>query len=116
MTRYQNENQNQNVDPAAMRSAAGRACGLLKVLGNPDRLLLLCQLSQGPLCVSELETTVGIGQPTLSQQLGVLREEALVSTRREGKQIFYSIASDEAQAVLQVLYQLYCTPEKGVTT
>ena len=116
MTRSPNENHKQNVDPAAMRSAAARACGLLKVLGNPDRLLLLCQLSQGPLCVSELETTVGIGQPTLSQQLGVLREEALVSTRREGKQIFYSIASDEAQAVLQVLYQLYCTPAKGVTT
>lgn len=115
MTSYPNAIQNQGVDPAAMRTAAARACGLLKVLGNPDRLLLLCQLSQGSLCVSELETTVGIGQPTLSQQLGVLREEALVSTRREGKQIFYSIASDEAQAVLQVLYQLYCNQTKGAT-
>lgn len=115
MTSYPNAIQNQGVDPAAMRTAAARACGLLKVLGNPDRLLLLCQLSQGPLCVSELESTVGIGQPTLSQQLGVLREEALVSTRREGKQIFYSIASDEAQAVLQVLYQLYCNQTKGAT-
>lgn len=69
MTSYPNAIQNQGVDPAAMRTAAARACGLLKVLGNPDRLLLLCQLSQGPLCVSELESTVGIQQPTLSQQL-----------------------------------------------
>lgn len=99
-------------DPAAMRSAALQACGLLKVLSNPDRLLLLCQLTQGPLCVSELESMLGIQQPTLSQQLGVLRDEALVTTRREGKQIFYSIASSEAMAVMQVLYQLYCNQAK----
>lgn len=102
-------------NPAAMRAAAMQACGLLKVLANPDRLLLLCQLSQGPLCVSELEAILGIQQPTLSQQLGVLREEALVSTRREGKQIFYSIASSEALAVMQLLYQLYCGKPDGVT-
>ena len=95
-------------DPAAMHASASRACGLLKVLANPDRLLLLCQLTQGPLCVSDLESILGIAQPTLSQQLGVLRDEALVTTRREGKQIFYSIASSEAMAVIQVLYQLYC--------
>ncbi|MFC0132832.1 transcriptional regulator [Massilia eurypsychrophila] len=103
-------------DPDAMRSAATQACGLLKVLANPDRLLLLCQLAQGPLCVSELESIVGIQQPTLSQQLGVLREEALVTTRREGKQIFYSIASSEAMAVMQVLYQLYCEKTNGATS
>ena len=101
------------LNPAEMRVAAAKASGLLKVLGNPDRLLLLCQLSQGPLCVSELETLSGIHQPTLSQQLGVLRDEALVTTRREGKQIFYSIASDEALAVMQLLYQLYCGKPNG---
>ncbi|MBC7414396.1 MAG: winged helix-turn-helix transcriptional regulator [Herminiimonas sp.] len=96
-----------------MRSAASQACGLLKVLANRDRLLLLCQLTQGELCVSELESTLGIQQPTLSQQLGVLRDEALVTTRREGKQIFYSIASTEAMAIMQVLYQLYCAKPNG---
>lgn len=95
-------------EPDAMRAAALQACGLLKVLSNPDRLLLLCQLTQGPHCVSELESILGIQQPTLSQQLGVLRDEALVVTRREGKQIFYSIASAEAMAVMQVLYELFC--------
>jgi len=104
------------LDLQAMRSAAARACGMLKVLGNPDRLLLLCQLTQGEFCVSELETLLQIQQPTLSQQLGVLREEGLVGTRREGKQIFYRIESAEATAIMQVLYVLFCQPGKGETT
>ncbi|WP_426173669.1 metalloregulator ArsR/SmtB family transcription factor [Massilia sp. TWR1-2-2] len=109
-------NQPVQLAPAAMRAAASQACGLLKVLANPDRLLLLCQLTQGPLCVSDLESVLGIQQPTLSQQLGVLRDEALVTTRREGKQIFYSIASDEAMAVMEVLYQLFCKNPNGATS
>ncbi len=100
------------LDMHAMRLAATQACGLLKALANPDRLLLLCQLSHGEQCVSALENLLGIVQPTLSQQLGVLREERLVSTRREGKQIFYSIASREALAVMQVLYRQFCAPGK----
>ncbi len=95
-------------DLQEMQAAAARACALLKVLGNPDRLLLLCQLTQGEFCVSELAARLGIQQPTLSQQLGVLREEKLVNTRREGKQIHYSLASEEAKAVLEVLYQQFC--------
>jgi DNA-binding transcriptional ArsR family regulator len=99
------------IDLAKLQAAAGDACNLLKVLSNPDRLLLLCQMTQGEFSVGEMEAMTGIRQPTLSQQLTVLREEALVNTRREGKQIFYSIASNEALAVLQVLYQLYCPKE-----
>jgi DNA-binding transcriptional ArsR family regulator len=104
------------LDIDAMRIAATAACGLLKVLANPDRLLLLCQLTQGPHCVSELAAILGIQQPTLSQQLGVLRDEALVRTQREGKQIFYSIASNEAQAIMQVLYHHYCEKPKGAAS
>ncbi|GAC1326992.1 MAG: metalloregulator ArsR/SmtB family transcription factor [Collimonas sp.] len=100
------------IDLAVLQAAAGRACGLLKALANPDRLLLLCQMTQGEFSVSELEAATGIRQPTLSQQLTVLREEELANTRREGKQIFYSIASKEAMAVLEVLYTLYC-PKEG---
>jgi ArsR family transcriptional regulator len=104
----------QQLDLPAMRAAAAQACGLLKTLGNPDRLLLLCQLTQGEYCVSELEAMLGIQQPTLSQQLGVLREEQLVNTRREGKQIYYSISSAEATALMQVLYDLFCVkPTRG---
>lgn len=101
----------QNIDLVKLHSAAGEACKLLKVLSNPDRLLLLCQMTQGEFPVSELEALTGIRQPTLSQQLTVLREEQLVTARREGKQIFYSIASPAAMSVLQLLYQLYCPTE-----
>lgn len=63
------------IELETLRSSADSACRLMKVLSNPDRLLLLCQLSQGEKRVGELEELVGISQPTLSQQLGVLREE-----------------------------------------
>ena len=96
------------IDPDLLRQAAGEAVGALKVLANEDRLLLLCQLSQGQMCVGDLEEALGIRQPTLSQQLGVLRNEGVVGTRREGKNIFYSVADARLLKVLEVLYRLYC--------
>jgi DNA-binding transcriptional ArsR family regulator len=97
-----------NIDLANMHQAADQACRLMKVLANADRLMLLCQLSQGEKCVSELEELLGIVQPTLSQQLTVLRNEELVTTRREGKNIYYQISSLEALTVMEVLYKTYC--------
>lgn len=91
-----------------LQAGAAEACRLMKVLSNPDRLLILCQLSQGEHRVGELEEQLGIVQPTLSQQLGVLRDEALVSTRREGKNIHYVLDSPQALAVMQVLYAQFC--------
>lgn len=63
------------MDIDAMRKAAAQAGAMLRTLGNEDRLLLLCRLSQGEMAVSELAQALAIRQPTLSQQLGVLREE-----------------------------------------
>ena len=91
-----------------MQASAAQACRFLKVLANPDRLLILCQLTQGERRVGELEALLGIVQPTLSQQLTVLREEQLVSTRREGKNIYYQFFSPPALAVMQVLYAEFC--------
>ena len=99
------------IDPELLREAAGQAVGVLKVLANEDRLLLLCQLSQGEMCVGELEEAFDIHQPTLSQQLGVLRFEGVVNTRREGKRIYYSVADPNVLQVLEVLYRLYCPKE-----
>lgn len=104
------------IDLSAMRAAANQACRLLKTLSNADRLMLLCQLAQGEHCVSELEALLGIVQPTLSQQLGVLRDEQLVSTRREGKNIYYQINSDIALHVMQVLYTQFCGINAKETT
>ncbi|MDO9102487.1 MAG: metalloregulator ArsR/SmtB family transcription factor [Candidatus Nitrotoga sp.] len=100
------------LDLNALHASATDACRLLKALANPDRLLLLCQLTQAEHCVSDLENLLDIKQPTLSQQLSILREEQLVTTRRDGKQIFYSIASKEAMAVMTVLYEQFCKPGK----
>lgn len=98
----------ETLDLEDMQMAAADACRLMKVLSNPDRLLILCQLSQGEHRVGELEALLGIVQPTLSQQLTVLRDEALVSTRREGKNIYYLLDSPQALAVMQVLYAQFC--------
>lgn len=111
-TNLASENMAAALDIQRLRDNAGEAEKLLKALANPDRLLLLCQLVQGELNVGELEQRLGIRQPTLSQQLGVLRREGLVSTRREGKQIFYRISSTPALAVISTLYQLFCAGEE----
>jgi len=99
------------IDPARLRGAAGQAVGALKLLANEDRLLLLCQLSQREMCVRDLEEALDIHQPTLSQQLGVLRNEGVVATRRQGKNIFYSVADPAMLEILSVLYRLYCPKE-----
>ena len=91
-----------------LRDSSSKASTLLKALANEDRLLLLCQLTQGERNVGELEDLTGIRQPTLSQQLGVLRDEGMVNTRRMGKYIYYSLASFEVVSVMQTLSGLYC--------
>jgi DNA-binding transcriptional ArsR family regulator len=93
-----------------MQAAAGRACGLMQVLAHPDRLLILCQLSQQEMCVGDLEDTLGVAQPSLSQQLTVLRKAELVTTRRDGRNIFYSLADGPALEVIEVLYRHFCAP------
>jgi DNA-binding transcriptional ArsR family regulator len=99
------------IDPTRLRGAASEAVSALKLLANEARLLLLCQLSQGEMCVSDLEEALDIHQPTLSQQLGVLRTEGVVNTRRQGKNIFYSVADPALLEILTVLYRLYCPKE-----
>lgn len=98
-----------NMNLQKMQSSADDACRLMKVLSNRDRMMLLCQISQGEKCVGELEACLDIQQPTLSQQLTVLRNEALVKTRREGKQIYYSHSNHIALEVMNLLYQNYCS-------
>lgn len=96
------------IDPERLRSASAQAVSALKVLANQERMLLLCQLAQGEMCVSDLEEQLQIRQPTLSQQLAVLRSEGVVNTRREGKNIYYSVADVDMLEILAVLYRLYC--------
>src|SRR5512133_1732339 len=100
------------MDPASarkLRNSAKEACGLLSVLAHEDRLVLLCQIAHDEHSVGELEELLDIRQPTLSQQLGVLRREGLVATRREGKKIFYRLKSREALAIIDSLYVQFCS-------
>lgn len=99
------------IDTERLHRGARRAVGALKLLANEDRLLLLCQLSQGEACVGDLEAALGIHQPTLSQQLGVLRSEGVVETRRQGKHIHYRIAEPALIQILALLGTLYCPKE-----
>lgn len=99
-----------SLDLARMRKSAQSACQLLKMLSNANRLMLVCQIAQGEVCVGDLETLLDIGQPTLSQQLGALRRAGIVSTRRDGKNIYYSIADARALALIDTLYAQYCQP------
>ncbi len=98
-----------------MKTSADRAAVLLKALANEDRLLILCNLTQGEKNVSHLQEILGLRQATLSQQLARLRAERLVSARRDGKEVYYSLSSNEAGQVIDLLYGLYCTDSKPVT-
>ena len=91
-----------------LQDNAVRACNLLKAMANPARLLVLCQIADGEKSVGELERAVGLSQSGLSQHLAVLRSKKLVTTRRDAQTIYYSLASDEAAAVMGTLYEVFC--------
>ena len=98
---------------SALYDRADEAASLLKALAHPDRLLLLCQLVDGERCVGDLGAATGIGQPSLSQQLAVLRAERLVTARRSGQRVLYRVTSPAALAVLRTLHTLFCPPSSS---
>ena len=98
----------ENLDLAQLEEKATEVSGLLRVMSNQWRLLILCNLAQGEHSVQQLQKLVGLGQSALSQHLAILRYENLVSTRREAQSIFYSLASEEAEKLLGTLYDIYC--------
>jgi DNA-binding transcriptional ArsR family regulator len=98
---------------AALKAHAVRATALLKAMSNPARLMVLCQLAEGEKSVGELEGAVDLSQSGLSQHLALLRRESIVVTRRAGQTIFYSLASEEAAAVMRTLYAIFCGPAAG---
>jgi len=99
-------------DYAAMATSAHKACSLLKGLAHESRLMILCMLTEGEKSVSELEAFLELRQPTVSQQLARLRADNLVTTRRDGKTIYYALAGKESMAIINVLYLLYCKDEE----
>lgn len=98
-------------DLAMFEESAARAAMLLRLLGNEKRLMLLCQLADGELSVSEIQSRVGLSQSALSQHLALLREEGIVATRRKSQTIYYSIVDHAAMRVIETLAELFCPPE-----
>jgi DNA-binding transcriptional ArsR family regulator len=95
-----------NIDE--MKNNADGAAQLLKQLSNPNRLWILCLLLDGELSVGEILERVELSQSALSQHLAKLREEGLVTTRRDGNSIYYALQSVEVRTLLDTLHGLYC--------
>jgi DNA-binding transcriptional ArsR family regulator len=92
----------------AMSGRAEEVASLLKTLAHPARLMLACTLAEGEYSVGQLEAELGITQPTLSQQLTVLREAGIVATRRDAKQIFYRLTGEKAAQLIEAMYTIFC--------
>lgn len=99
-------------DLARMRLHADAAAGLLRSVGNPQRLLILCELVAGETGVGGLLQRLSLSQSALSQHLAVLRAAGLVSVRRDGVQAFYSLADGPVRPLMQTLHAIYCGDRK----
>ncbi|MCV2889050.1 ArsR/SmtB family transcription factor [Ruegeria aquimaris] len=91
-----------------MESRAAHAAAFLKTLAHEGRLMILCHLGAGEKSVGQLENLLDIRQAAVSQMLARLREEGLVSTRREGKTVFYSLSDTNTEQLIGLLYSLFC--------
>jgi DNA-binding transcriptional ArsR family regulator len=100
------------LDAAALAAHAGDVATFLKAMGHDGRLMILCHLSSGRKSVTELENLLSSRQAVVSQQLARLRLEGLVSARREGQAIFYSILDPRVLETLRLLKGMFCEPDK----
>jgi DNA-binding transcriptional ArsR family regulator len=89
---------------------ASHASDFLKAISHEARLMILCILSEGEKSVTEIETILGLQQAVVSQQLARLRHENVVGTRRDGRQIYYSIANPDVSGIIDALYSMFCKP------
>lgn len=97
------------IDGSELRDHAEAASRLLKTIGNPVRLMILCTLVHGEFAVGELNERMDVSQSTVSQHLAILRHEGIVRTRRKAQTIYYSLESDDVRSVMTCLYKVYCS-------
>ena len=91
-----------------MGEHAADAASLMKALGNESRLMILCMLADGECSVGDLNASIPLSQSALSQQLARLRQQELVTTRRESQTIYYSLAEGPADRIIRQLHDIYC--------
>lgn len=100
-------------DMDVMMDSACDASQLLKALSHEGRLMILCHLVTGEKSVTELEDLLSARQAAVSQQLARLRLEGLVTPRRDGKAIYYSLTDDRPKRILEVIYDMFCSVDGG---
>lgn len=100
---------NETINP--LEAKAEEVAATLAAMANPKRLVVMCTLLGGEKSVGDLAEIVQLSPAALSQHLGKMRALKLVTTRREGQTIYYTLASTEVQAVLETLYRVYCAPD-----
>lgn len=96
------------LNPEDMKTQATQAADFLKSLANPHRLMLLCLLTQGEMCVSHIHKHLDISQTALSQHLARLRTEDIVTFRRDHRTLYYSIKAPHVAEIVGALYKIYC--------
>lgn len=101
------------IDMGELLEQARAASEFLKALSHEARLVILCQLAEGEKSVTELEQSLNLRQPAVSQQLARLRADDLVATRRDGKNIYYSLARDEVREVISALHRAFCRSRRA---
>lgn len=99
-------------DMDLMMDSACDASNMLKALSHEGRLMILCHLVTGEKSVTELEELLSARQAAVSQQLARLRLEGLVTPRRDGKTIYYSLTDDRPRRILEVIYDLFCSIDR----
>lgn len=100
------------MDLEKMQASAKNATDMLKLLGHPDRLMVLCQLKNGEASVGELSRLLDIKQSPLSQHLARMRHEGVVVSRRDAQTIYYQLSGDKVAQIVTVLYELYCANQE----
>lgn len=101
-----------NPSPAEMKQNADAASAFLKNLANPNRLMILCLLAQGEMCVTDILSHLDISQTALSQHLARLRTEGIIDYRREHRTLYYFVKNQNVASIISALYDIYCAPAK----
>jgi len=101
------------MDYSEMKPVADNVADVMKTLAHPNRLLALCAMVDQDRSVGELADSLGMRAQAMSQQLAILRNKGLVTTRRDGQTIYYALASDDIRQIMSVLYQTYCSKEQA---
>jgi DNA-binding transcriptional ArsR family regulator len=104
--------QSEAMDLDTLLANARAASEFLKALSHEARLVILCMLTEGEKSVTEIEQILNLRQPAVSQQLARLRADGLVETRREGKNIYYSLARSDVRDVIEALHRAFCSPKR----